>query len=80
MSNFIIRDEKTLKEKAELVTELIGIQQAVKGVQTRSSSNKYKEERDEITRFFEHDEREEMRTKEEIIGNNKMDSLEDLLS
>lgn len=48
MSNFIIRDEKTLKEKAELVTELIGIQQAVTGVQTRSSSNKNKGDSNKI--------------------------------
>ena len=43
-------------------------------------ANKYKEERDDITKFFEHDERLEMRTKEEIIGKNTIDSFEDLLS
>ena len=48
MSNFIIRDQATLKDKAELVTELIGIQQAVTGVQTRSGAKNKKVETTKI--------------------------------
>ena len=36
--------------------------------------------RDEITRFFEHDEREEMSLKEKVIGSNKTDNFEDSLN
>ena len=31
-------------------------------------AKKYKEERDEVTRFFEHDEREELSIKEEVLS------------
>lgn len=40
MSNFIIRDEKVLKQKADLVDDLIGIQKAVVGIKTRTGALK----------------------------------------
>ena len=48
MSNFVIRDQKTLTDKAELVEALIGIQQAVSG-------NVKKEETKEETQPNPHD-------------------------
>ena len=43
-------------------------------------AEQHKEDRDEITRFFEHDEREEMSLKEKVIGHNKMDNFDDSLN
>ena len=39
----------------------------------------HKHNRDDITRFFEHDERVEMSLKEELIGSNTKENIEDLL-
>jgi hypothetical protein len=44
-----------------------------------SIAEKFSEDKDEITKFFEHDEREEMSLKEEVIGNNQMENFDDLL-